>query len=134
MSEPTKEQIEKARKLAQTIFDFHDTGEASLHVETGWIAAALAAETAPLHEKIASLEKQFAGMARLMEVARLEEAAQLAETWGHAPPNPHGRRAALASAIRALAGSPAQRAHNSIRDTAIEKPEQGQRGKKGDES
>jgi hypothetical protein len=29
-----------------------------------------------------------------------EECAQLAENWGNAPPNPNGRRAALARAIR----------------------------------
>ena len=40
------------------------------------------------------------------EAAGLELAARMAETWGHAPPNPHGRRAALAAAIRAIARAP----------------------------
>ena len=34
--------------------------------------------------------------------AALEAAAELAETWGGAPPSPAGRRAALAAAIRKL--------------------------------
>ena len=40
--------------------------------------------------------------------AALEEAANLAENWGNAPPNPQGRRAALATAIRALKGNAAE--------------------------
>jgi hypothetical protein len=36
----------------------------------------------------------------------LEAAAKLAETWGNAPPNPYGRRAALAAAIRLLKVNP----------------------------
>jgi hypothetical protein len=32
----------------------------------------------------------------------LEEAAKIAENWGNAPPNPNGRRAALAAVLRAL--------------------------------
>jgi hypothetical protein len=34
-----------------------------------------------------------------------ERCAKIAESWGHAPPNPDGRRAALAAAIRS--GEPA---------------------------
>lgn len=55
MSEPTKEQIEKARKLSWLLNELRENER--------WenqLAIALAAETAPLHEKIASLEKQLA--------------------------------------------------------------------------
>lgn len=51
------------------------------------------------HEKVAQALADEAAKA-------LEAAARLAETWGNAQPNPQGRRAALAAAIRALPPSP----------------------------
>ena len=50
-------------------------------------------------------DQQAEGYASAMERVRnkaLEEAAVIAENWGNAPPNPQGRRAELAAAIRAV--------------------------------
>jgi hypothetical protein len=49
-----------------------------------------------------ALAKWHAAAIQAAENAALESAAVMAETWGNAPSNPKGRRAALAAGIRAL--------------------------------
>lgn len=83
MSEPTKEQIEKARELARVALGYSPTlttGEAQENM-----AQALAAETAPLHEKVASLEKQLIGALRALQLSerRRSEAAKTGEVNEH---------------------------------------------------